>query len=94
MQSNSHYLDIVYRKLQWKEGLHDFQQEYIPYILNGDNLLLCAATGDRKSSFFTVLILVHLEVRNNPGLYKGFEAKKLLAPDGTSEEAGFKNGMR
>ncbi len=41
-----------------------------------------------------VLILVHLEVHNNPDLYKGFEAKKLLAPDGTSEEAGFKNGMR
>ncbi len=41
-----------------------------------------------------VPILIHLEVRNNPDLYRGFEAKKLLAPDGTSEEAGFKNGVR
>ncbi len=70
-------LAVSRRIPQWKEGLCDFQQEYIPYILNGDNLLLCTATGDGKSSFFTVPILVHLEVRDNPDLYKGFEAKKL-----------------
>ncbi len=52
------------------------------------------ATGDRKSSFFTVPILVHFEVRNNPDLYKGFKAKKLPAPDGPLEEAGFKNGVK
>ncbi len=69
---------IVSRRIpQWKEGLRDFQQEYIPYILNGDNLLICTAMGDGKSCFFTVPILVHLEVRDNPDLYKGFEAKKL-----------------
>ncbi|PBK83327.1 hypothetical protein ARMGADRAFT_945114, partial [Armillaria gallica] len=63
---------------QWNKGLHDFQQEYIPYIFNNDNLLICMAMGDEKSSFVTVSILIYLRVHSNLNSYKGFEAKKLL----------------
>ncbi|KAK0215283.1 hypothetical protein EDD85DRAFT_740146, partial [Armillaria nabsnona] len=62
--------------LQWKDSLCDQQQEFIPYILNGDNLLVCTATGNRKSAYFTAPILAHIDIHDDPNLYAGFKAKK------------------
>ncbi len=68
---------VVSRRIShWQDGLRDHQQEFIPYILDGNNLLVCTATGDGKSAYFTVPILAHLEVRDHPELYPGFEAKR------------------
>ncbi len=67
---------VARRIPQWKDGLRDHQQEFIPYILDGDNLLVCTATGDGKSAYFTAPILAHIDVRDDPDSYAGFKAKK------------------
>ncbi|KAK0197660.1 P-loop containing nucleoside triphosphate hydrolase protein [Armillaria mellea] len=67
---------VARRIPQWNGGLRDHQQEFIPYILDGDNLLVCTATGDGKSAYFTASILAHLDVRDDLDLYVGFKAKK------------------
>ncbi|PBK64862.1 P-loop containing nucleoside triphosphate hydrolase protein [Armillaria solidipes] len=53
----------------WKQGLRPFQEQPITLILNGEDLLLCTATGDGKSALFTVPILCHLEVSSLPDSY-------------------------
>ncbi|KAK0211207.1 hypothetical protein DFS33DRAFT_1484162 [Desarmillaria ectypa] len=53
-------------------------EEFTPYVPDGNNLLVCTATGDGKSSYFTIPILVHLVPRDYPELYAGFDTKTKL----------------
>ncbi|KAF5309067.1 hypothetical protein D9758_019128, partial [Tetrapyrgos nigripes] len=55
--------------LQWPSGLHDYQAQYLPLLLDKGDILLVTATGDGKSTFFIVPILAHLEIRSHPDLY-------------------------
>lgn len=59
---------------QW-ERLRDFQQEWIPLVLDGQNLVAFTATGDGKSALFVVPVLVHLEVSNHPALYPNISVR-------------------
>jgi superfamily II DNA/RNA helicase len=69
---------IIERRVpQWPNGLRDFQLENIPRVLAGEKLLLFTATGDGKSSFFDVPLLVHMEVSENPDIYPPFPVRKL-----------------
>ncbi|KAL0057301.1 hypothetical protein AAF712_016063 [Marasmius tenuissimus] len=54
---------------QWPNGLRDYQREYIPAVLNGDNLAVFAATGEGKSAFFCVPIAIHNELSKSSELY-------------------------
>ncbi|KAJ7218596.1 P-loop containing nucleoside triphosphate hydrolase protein [Mycena pura] len=58
----------------WKAGLHPWQEEPILRILDGQDILLCTATGSGKSSLFMVPILCHQEVHKQPHLYPGLRA--------------------
>ena len=46
----------------WKNGLTDIQELAISRILNDEDVLLCTATGSRKSASFAIPILVHQEL--------------------------------
>ncbi len=61
---------VVARRIpQLKDSLRDHQQEYIPHIrLDGENLLVCTATGDGKSAYFTAPILAYIDVRDDPDM--------------------------
>jgi ATP-dependent helicase YprA (DUF1998 family) len=68
---------IIQRRVtQWPNGLRDFQLENIPRVLNGDKMLVFTATGDGKSSFFDVPLLVHMEVSEHPEVYPPFPIRK------------------
>ncbi len=41
---------------------------FIPHILDGDNLLVCTATGDEKSAYFTAPILAYIDIRDDPDM--------------------------
>ncbi len=50
--------NVVAKRIpRWKNGLRPFQELPIVLILNGEDVLLCTATGDGKSALFTVPIL-------------------------------------
>ncbi|KAK7028215.1 ATP-dependent DNA helicase [Paramarasmius palmivorus] len=55
----------------WPNGLRDYQEQWIPHVMDGEDLALFTATGDGKSAFFCVPIAVHNEVAKNPELYPG-----------------------
>ncbi|KAF9058741.1 P-loop containing nucleoside triphosphate hydrolase protein [Rhodocollybia butyracea] len=57
---------------QWELGLRDFQREWIPLVLDHQNLVAFTATGDGKSVLFLVPILIHLELSTNPLQYTNF----------------------
>ncbi|KAF9066188.1 P-loop containing nucleoside triphosphate hydrolase protein [Rhodocollybia butyracea] len=57
---------------QWELGLWDFQREWIPLVLDHQNLVAFTATGDGKSFLFLVPILIHLELSTNPLQYTKF----------------------
>ncbi|KAL0061594.1 hypothetical protein AAF712_011563 [Marasmius tenuissimus] len=61
---------------QWPHGLREYQEKYIPAIMNGDNLLVITATGDGKSAFFCVPIVVHNEISRHPDLYPALPRKE------------------
>ena len=64
---------VVSRRIpQWEDGLRDFQGEWTPLILDGQNLVAFTATGDGKSTLFILPILVHLELSTNPIIYPSF----------------------
>ncbi|KAF5349397.1 hypothetical protein D9758_015511 [Tetrapyrgos nigripes] len=68
---------IISRRVpQWPNGLRDFQLENIPRVLDGENLLVFTATGDGKSSFYDVPVLVHMELAANPQLYAPFPIRE------------------
>ncbi|KAF9062273.1 hypothetical protein BDP27DRAFT_1233864 [Rhodocollybia butyracea] len=54
---------------QWELGLWDFQREWIPLVLDCQNLVAFTATGDGKSVLFLVPILIHLKLSTNPLQY-------------------------
>ncbi|KAJ7605579.1 P-loop containing nucleoside triphosphate hydrolase protein [Roridomyces roridus] len=56
----------------WKDGLRPQQEEPILTLLDGEDVLLCTATGDGKSALFIVPILVHLEVSKRPNDFPDF----------------------
>jgi superfamily II DNA/RNA helicase len=50
----------------WKDGLRERQVQPILHILDGQDVILCTATGDGKSALFTVPIICHLAVSEAP----------------------------
>ncbi|KAK0211922.1 hypothetical protein IW262DRAFT_1412454 [Armillaria fumosa] len=43
--------DVVAKRIPtWKDGLRPFQEQPIIYILNGEDVVLCTATGDAKNA--------------------------------------------
>jgi superfamily II DNA helicase RecQ len=56
----------------WKDGLRDRQSQPILHILDGQDTILCTATGDGKSALFTVPILCHLAVSEAPNKFPNF----------------------
>ena len=54
---------------KWDEGLHTWQLSLVVWILDGEDVLCCTATGDGKSTLFATSIIVLLEMARNPGLY-------------------------
>ncbi|KAJ7701783.1 hypothetical protein B0H17DRAFT_913286, partial [Mycena rosella] len=53
----------------WKDGLRPVQEDLTSAMLDGDDVLCCTATGDRKYSAFSVPILVLNEYNTNPSEY-------------------------
>lgn len=64
-------LKKIVKKLipDWANGLHAFQEDLICTILDGADIFCCTATGDGKSSAFSVPILAVLEYNQHPELY-------------------------
>ncbi|KAF9024018.1 hypothetical protein BDZ89DRAFT_1189309 [Hymenopellis radicata] len=60
---------------KWTEGLRDAQLEYVPPILDCEDVLCVEVTGGGKSAAFSVPILVHNEVAANPHLYPRFSCR-------------------
>ncbi|KAF7334889.1 P-loop containing nucleoside triphosphate hydrolase protein [Mycena sanguinolenta] len=56
----------------WKDGLRERQIQPILRILDGQDVLLCTATGDGKSALFTVPIICHLALRKSPDSFPKF----------------------
>ncbi|KAK0191935.1 hypothetical protein F5146DRAFT_888194, partial [Armillaria mellea] len=49
---------VVAKRIKaWKDGLCPFQEQPIVHILNGEDVLLCTATGDGQSALFAIPIL-------------------------------------
>ncbi|KAF9005368.1 P-loop containing nucleoside triphosphate hydrolase protein [Hymenopellis radicata] len=68
---------IVSKKVpEWSDGLRPAQLEYVPAILDREDVLCIEVTGGGKSAAFSVPILVHNEVSANPSLYPGFLAQE------------------
>ncbi|KAJ7127744.1 P-loop containing nucleoside triphosphate hydrolase protein, partial [Mycena epipterygia] len=62
--------DIVKKVLPaWTDRLRPVQEDLASAILDGEDVLCCAATGDGKSAAFSVPILVLNEYNKNPALY-------------------------
>ncbi|KAF8174177.1 P-loop containing nucleoside triphosphate hydrolase protein [Mycena galopus ATCC 62051] len=57
---------------EWKNGLRDRQVEPISRILDGQDVILCTATGDGKSALFIVPILCHIAVSKSPEIFPKF----------------------
>ncbi|KAF8134047.1 P-loop containing nucleoside triphosphate hydrolase protein [Mycena galopus ATCC 62051] len=57
---------------EWKNGLRDRQVEPISRILDGQDVILCTATGDGKSALFIVPILCHIVVSKSPETFPKF----------------------
>jgi superfamily II DNA helicase RecQ len=69
--------DIVRKRAPaWTSGLKDGQRSVISKILDGENVLWIAATGEGKSAAFQVPILVHDELGRNPGMCPRLKAKE------------------
>ncbi|THU82308.1 hypothetical protein K435DRAFT_691781, partial [Dendrothele bispora CBS 962.96] len=68
-------LKSIVKKLipQWPNGLHNFQLNSLPIILDNEDLFAITVTGDGKSALFAVPILFHLEISKNPDLYPKFK---------------------
>ena len=74
---------IVSKKIpQWPDGLRPPQQESIPKVLDGEDLLCCVATGSGKKALYIVPIIVHQEVTAHPSLYPNFAKKACSLPVG------------
>ncbi|THU83031.1 hypothetical protein K435DRAFT_871718 [Dendrothele bispora CBS 962.96] len=58
-----------------RHGLRDYQLENTR-VLAGQNILVFTATGDGKSSFYDIPLLVHKELSENPGLYPPFPVRE------------------
>ncbi|KAJ7260900.1 hypothetical protein B0H12DRAFT_1106925 [Mycena haematopus] len=56
----------------WKDGLRERQVQPILHILDGQDVILCTATGDGKSALFTVPIICHLAVSEAPTHFPKF----------------------
>ena len=72
------------RKLvpQWTDGLRQKQDEVIGYLLDGEDMVYCTATGGGKSAAFLLPILFHQELAQNLSLYPHHPK---LAPRSKSE---------
>ncbi|THU99819.1 hypothetical protein K435DRAFT_855312 [Dendrothele bispora CBS 962.96] len=77
-------LKSIVKKLipQWPNGLHNFQLDSLPIILDNEDLFAITATGDGKSALFAVPILVHLEISKNPDQYPKFKIPLRKKPVG------------
>ena len=54
----------------WTNGLHPVQLELISTILNGQDILCCTATGDRKSAAFSIpCLIILMEYNKHPNKY-------------------------
>ncbi|KAK7036539.1 hypothetical protein VNI00_011472 [Paramarasmius palmivorus] len=60
----------------WPDGLRDYQAQYLPYVLDGEDLALFGVTEEGKSAFSCVPITVYNEVSKNPELYERFAYRK------------------
>ncbi|SJL13507.1 uncharacterized protein ARMOST_16951 [Armillaria ostoyae] len=70
--------DIVKKLVPaWKHGLTDIQELAVSRILDGEDVLLCTATGSGKSASFAIPILVHQELSRNPAAYPNIRSRKL-----------------
>ncbi|KAJ7270715.1 P-loop containing nucleoside triphosphate hydrolase protein [Mycena haematopus] len=56
----------------WTNGLRDRQTQPILRILDGQDVLLCTATGDGKSALFMVPIICHLTISKSPDRFPKF----------------------
>ena len=66
----------------WTTGLYPFQADCITRILDGEDLLCCTATGDRKSALFMVPIIVHVELWEQKEKYRDFATNAREKPVG------------
>ncbi|KAF9021242.1 hypothetical protein BDZ89DRAFT_957637 [Hymenopellis radicata] len=69
------YRIVTKRIPEWKDGLHERQEEPTLLILDGKELVLCAATGDGKSALFIVPIMCHQEVSKHADEYSNFRVR-------------------
>ncbi len=70
--------DIVKKLVPaWKHGLTDIQELAVSRILEGEDVVLCTATGSGKSASFDIPILVHQELSRNPAAYPNIRSRKL-----------------
>ncbi|KAF8219682.1 hypothetical protein L208DRAFT_1338624 [Tricholoma matsutake] len=53
----------------WTNGLHLVQLELVLMILDGQDILCCTATGDRKSAAFSIPCFVLTEYNRHPDKY-------------------------
>ncbi|KAJ4488715.1 hypothetical protein C8J55DRAFT_422760 [Lentinula edodes] len=61
---------------QLPTGLYNYQTKIVLWVLDRQDLLWITATGDGKSMAYTVPILVHQELSQNPDRYPAFRACK------------------
>ncbi|THU86112.1 hypothetical protein K435DRAFT_822241 [Dendrothele bispora CBS 962.96] len=67
---------------QWRDGLHTFQLDSIPLILDNQDIFCITATGEGKSALFAIPILVHEEIFKNKISYPEFLAPIRQEPVG------------
>ena len=53
----------------WMDGLHLVQLKLVSAILDGQDILCCTATGDRKSAAFAIPGLILVEYNAHPDAY-------------------------
>ncbi|KAJ3881411.1 P-loop containing nucleoside triphosphate hydrolase protein [Lentinula edodes] len=67
---------VAQRMPQLPTGLYNYQTKIVLWVLDRQDLLWITATGDGKSMAYTVPILVHQELSQNPDRYPAFRACK------------------
>ncbi|KAF9046995.1 hypothetical protein BDP27DRAFT_1434454 [Rhodocollybia butyracea] len=77
-------VNYIVKKLipTWKDGLCLIQRECIPKILNLEDVFAIDATGGGKSALFSVPILIHRKISQNPSAYPVFNVSICPKPVG------------
>lgn len=76
----------------WTTGLHPWQEEPIQRILDGEDVILCTATGDGNSALFLVPILCHLEASKYPDRFPGLRGSSARKSTGDCHNANKEAG--